>query len=112
MVELDIRSLLSEGGKLVGRFGEEAYFAAVCMRSGLVGLELPHRIVQMLQALDRYGALGAAVRIGAIRHGNRVALVDELGELTYKQLDDRANALANAWRARGLQAGDGVAILA
>jgi fatty-acyl-CoA synthase len=112
MVELDIRSLLSEAGKLVGRFGEEAYFAAVCMRSGLVGLELPHRIVQMLQALDRYGALGAAVRIGAIRHGDRVGLVDELGELTYKQLDRRSNALANAWRQRGLQAGDGVAILA
>jgi fatty-acyl-CoA synthase len=37
---------------------------------------------------------------------------DELGELTYKQLDERSNALANAWRERGLEPGEGVAILA
>ena len=39
-------------------------------------------------------------------------MIDERGELTYRELDERANALANAWRERGLKPGDGVAILA
>jgi fatty-acyl-CoA synthase len=66
----------------------------------------------MLRAIERHGLLAGAVTVGAIRHGDRVALADERGELTYKQLDERSNALANAWREHGLRAGDGVAILA
>ena len=49
---------------------------------------------------------------GAIRHGDRAVLIDERGELSYKELDERTNALANAWRKHGLEAGEGVAILA
>jgi len=96
----------------VERFGDEAYFAAVCIRSGMVGPELPHRVAQMLLALERHGILGGAVTVGAIRNGDRVAIRDERGELTYRELDRRTNALANAWRAHGLQPGDGVAVLA
>ena len=39
-------------------------------------------------------------------------MIDERGELTYKELDERSNALANSWREHGLKAGEGVAILA
>jgi acyl-CoA synthetase (AMP-forming)/AMP-acid ligase II len=77
-----------------------------------VGPELPHRVAQMLLALERYGMLGGALSAGAIRHGDRTALIDERGELSYKQLDERSNALANSWREHGLKAGEGVAILA
>ena len=97
--------------KLVERFGDEAYYAALCVRSGLARPELPHRVAKMLLAFERYGMLAGAVTIGAIRNGDRVALRDELGDVTYKELDERSNALANAWIAEGLQAGDGVAIL-
>ena len=93
------------------RFGDEAYFAAVCVRSGLVSPELPHRVAQMLLALERHGILGGAITVGAIRHGDRVAIRDERGDVTYTELDERTNALANAWRARGLRPGEGVAIL-
>jgi fatty-acyl-CoA synthase len=96
---------------LAERFGDEAYFAALCIRSGVVGPELPHRVAQLLLGFERYGMLGGAVVAGAIRHGDRIALVDERGELSYKELDERSNALANAWRERGLEAGEGVAVL-
>ncbi len=66
----------------------------------------------MLLAFERFGLLAGAVTIGAIRNGDRVALRDERGDVTYRELDQRSNALANAWRERGLEAGDGVAILA
>jgi len=110
-VDLDPRAIIQGGWKLVERAGDEAYFAALCVRSGMVGLEPPHRLAQTLLAFERYGMLGAAGAVGAIRHGDRVAVIDERGELTYRQLDERANAIANAWRKHGLQAGEGVAIL-
>jgi len=104
--------LLGAGRKLAERFGDEAYYVALCVRSGLVQPELPHRVAQMLLAFERFGLLAGAVTIGAIRNGDRVALRDERGDVTYRELDERSNALANAWRGCGLEAGDGVAILA
>jgi fatty-acyl-CoA synthase len=65
----------------------------------------------MLLAFERLGLLAGAVTIGAIRHGDRIAVHDERGELSYRELDQRSNALANAWRDRGLEPGEGVAIL-
>src|ERR1700727_2134391 len=108
---LDPRTLMGGGLKLVERFGDEGYFVAVCVRSGMVGAELPHRVAQMLLAFERHGLLAGAVTIGAIRHGDRVAIRDERGDVTYAELDERTNALANAWREKGLKPGDGVAIL-
>ncbi len=65
----------------------------------------------MLVAFERFGMLGGAISTGAIRHGDRLALIDERGELTYRQLDQRSNAIANAWRERGFESGEGVAVL-
>jgi fatty-acyl-CoA synthase len=69
-------------------------------------------VAQLLLGFQRYGLLGGAVVAGAVRHGDRPVMIDERGELSYKQLDERSNALANAWREHGLKAGEGVAILA
>jgi acyl-CoA synthetase (AMP-forming)/AMP-acid ligase II len=112
IVDLDPRSVVSSALHLAERFGDEAYFVAVCVRSGLVGPELPHRVAQLLVAFERQGMLGGAIAAGAIRHRDRAALIDERGTLTFKELDERANRLANAWREHGLEPGEGVAILA
>ena len=103
--------MLADAGRLAGRLGDEAYFAALCVRSGMLGPELPHRVGAQLIGFERFGLLGGAIVAGGIRHGDRAALIDERGELSYRQLDQRSNALANAWRHHGLKAGDGVAIL-
>jgi fatty-acyl-CoA synthase len=66
----------------------------------------------LLLGFQRYGLLGGAVVAGALRHGDRPVMIDERGELSYKELDERSSALANAWREHGLRAGEGVAILA
>jgi fatty-acyl-CoA synthase len=111
-VPLNPKSMMGFAVKLAERFGDEAYFAALCLRRGTVGPEPPHRVVQALLALERYGIMGGAIAAGAIRHGDCIAVSDERGELTYRELDQRTNALANAWRDRGLEPGEGVAILA
>ncbi|MGP0033056.1 MAG: acyl-CoA synthetase [Solirubrobacteraceae bacterium] len=104
--------MIASAAKLAERAGDEAYFATLCIRSGLVGPEPPHRVAQLALGFQRYGLLGGAVVAGAIRHGDRAVMIDERGELSYQELDQRTNALAVAWRERGLEAGQGVAILA
>ncbi|MGH2856408.1 MAG: acyl-CoA synthetase [Solirubrobacteraceae bacterium] len=109
--ELDLQGLIAGAARLAGRAADEAHFAAACVRAGMVGLEPPQRIAQMALAFQRHGMLAALVTVGAVRNGERVAIRDERGDVTYRELDEHTNALANEWRARGLQAGDGVAIL-
>ncbi len=110
-MELDPRQLIKGSLKLAERAGDEAYFAALCIRSGVVGIESPQRLAKMALAFERFGLLAGAVAAGAIRNGDRAAVIDERGELTYAQLHEHSNALANAWREGGLEPGEGVAIL-
>src|SRR5437764_1162173 len=107
----DPRAIIGGGRKLAERAVDETYFAALCIRSGVVGVEPPHRVAKMLMAFERYGLLGGSISAAAARHADRAAIIDELGTLSYKDLDEHSNALANAWREHGLTAGEGVAIL-
>ncbi|HEX4865017.1 MAG TPA: acyl-CoA synthetase [Acidimicrobiales bacterium] len=102
---------LSQLTRTLLRLPIEAQALATLVTSGLVGPERPDKLIAIYQALERYGAVGAAASVAAIRYGTRPALVDELGTLTYADLDRRSNALANAMRARGVKAGSGVGIL-
>ncbi len=97
--------------KIFRRLGLETWSLGMYARSG--GLRLiPGRMVAVLRALERYGLLGAATVIAAARDRDGLALIDERGALTFGELDERTNALANEWRRRGLGPGASVAILA
>ncbi|MGH2873483.1 MAG: acyl-CoA synthetase [Solirubrobacteraceae bacterium] len=104
-------SLVADVGRLVRRAGDEAFFAAACTRSGMLGLEPPRRAAGIVAAFARHGMIGGALGAAAVRHADRIAIRDDRRELTYGELERRSNALACAWRARGLRAGDGIAIL-
>ncbi|MBV8997980.1 MAG: AMP-binding protein, partial [Solirubrobacterales bacterium] len=108
----DPKGVIGDAVRLAGRAGDEAYFAALCIRSGLIGPEPPHRVPLLVRGFRRYGLLGGAVVAGGLRHGDRPVMIDERGAVSYKELDERTDALANAWRDHGLTAGEGVAILA
>jgi fatty-acyl-CoA synthase len=68
--------------------------------------------VAAIRALARWGTLGGSMAVAALKQPDYPGIVDELGSLTFGELDRRTNALADAWHVRGLRAGDGVAILA
>jgi fatty-acyl-CoA synthase len=104
---MDLNSLLAEPAR---RAGLETRALVALVRAGAIGVDLPHRLVQVLQALNTYGPFGAAPRIAAIRHGAYPAIADERGELTYAEFDEAVNRIANAFRAR-LAPGDTVGIL-
>ena len=102
---------LERAGRLADRLGNEAYYLGYCFRSGMFGIESPQRVAQAGRALADYSMLGGCVAVAAIRHPDRTAVIDERGQITYRELDKRVNALANAWIAAGLRPKDGVAIL-
>jgi fatty-acyl-CoA synthase len=85
--------------------------AAVLARAGVIPVLRPDRSAHALVALRRYGILGAAIRIAADRDPDMLGLVDEVGELTFGELDRRSDALANAWRERGLDDSSVIAVL-
>ena len=98
-------------GTSAERLINEACYLGYCLRSGMFGVEPPARVLAVGKALSDYGMLGGGVAVAAIRHPERTAVIDELGSLTYGELDARVNALANAWRSAGLMPRDGLAIM-
>lgn len=56
--------------------------------------------------------IGGLLRASALRHANRVAVVDDERSLTYRQWLDRSARLANGFRAAGIAPGDRVAVMA
>ena len=108
---MGIEELLGSGRRLATRASDEAAFAAACFQAGIFGIDPPARVGRMLLALQRYGLLTGVLAVSALRHGDQIAIRDERGDLTYRELDEQTNALADAWRREGLVAGEGVAIL-
>ncbi len=85
----------------------------VLTRAGIIKPYPPQLLLRTAVALAHWGTGPAGgFRAQAILNADRTALVDDLGELTFGELDRRTNALADALRRRGVGAGDGVAIMA
>ncbi|HKO26153.1 MAG TPA: AMP-binding protein, partial [Solirubrobacteraceae bacterium] len=80
-------------------------------RSGMVGLDPPAKAFRVMRAIRRLGQIGGAVAVAAIKHGDRIGLIDETEALTFAELDRRSDALAVALRARGTKEGAGIGIL-
>jgi fatty-acyl-CoA synthase len=99
--------------QVVQRAGSEAGYAATLLQARGVGAALvpPHKLVHVLRDLDAYGPAGAAVSFAAAGFGDRPALIDETGGISFTELDQRSNALANALRDNGFEARDGLGIL-
>jgi acyl-CoA synthetase (AMP-forming)/AMP-acid ligase II/NAD(P)-dependent dehydrogenase (short-subunit alcohol dehydrogenase family) len=71
--------------------------ATTIAASGVVRPVRPDRIGRALVAARRYGATpAAAAGAAAALHGDRPAVLDELGELSFSELDRQARALAAA----------------
>ncbi len=85
--------------------------AVVLYRAGLVPLTRPVDAAGALLAMRRWGTVAGAIRVAARRNPDALGLVDDLGELSFGELDRRSNALARAWRERGLGEQSVIAVL-
>lgn len=84
----------------------------VLRRAGLAPITRPDQSLRSLLVLRKLGPIAGAARVAARRDQQAVGLVDDLGSLTYHQLDLRSNALARAFAANGLGSGSVIALLA
>ncbi|WP_290057532.1 acyl-CoA synthetase [Amycolatopsis solani] len=104
-------SLVELATQVADKVAETARSVDVMRRAGLVPFPRLDEGVRSLVAIRKFGPFAGANHISARRDPTAVGIVDELGPLTYKQLDDQSNALARAWSERGIEPGQGVAAL-
>ncbi|MDQ3572851.1 MAG: AMP-binding protein [Actinomycetota bacterium] len=85
----------------------------VLRKAGIARPMRPDKTVKVLISLGRWGASPAAgVAASAIRYPGEPMLIDELGELTFAEVQSRTNRLARALAKQGVKEGDGVALMA
>jgi hypothetical protein len=80
--------------------------------AGVVPVMRPDKSLRARSLLRRWGLTpAAAYGLGAIRHPNRAAIIDERGPLTFAEVHRRTDALAHALGATGIDHRDTVAIM-
>ena len=85
----------------------------VLAEAGIIRPIRPDRLWGVLRTLQKWGRSPAAGAISlAQRFPEETMIVDELGTLSFAEIDTRTNALAHALSDAGLGEGDGVAIMA
>ena len=90
----------------------KAQTLATLAGAGIVRPTRPDRLFHTALALYRWGPTPAAgYTASAARHPDDVGIVDELGTLTFREIQERTNALAHAFANDGIGAGDRVAIM-
>ncbi len=95
-----------------GRLSDLGFLLRTFSCAGMLRPSRPDRVARLVLALVRFGTTLAAGYIGAAaRYPGRRAIVDELGTLSFAEVDRRTNALANAFARHGIGAGQGVAIM-
>ncbi|MFX0578460.1 acyl-CoA synthetase [Nocardia nepalensis] len=91
---------------------EKVAAAAVLHRAGVVDLTRPDRLRRLAADNRTYGPQAALIMKAALERPDAVAVVDERGALTYRELDEQSNALASMLTAAGLLPGSVIAVLA
>src|SRR6476469_113900 len=92
--------------------GQRIHTVRTLVGAGLITPTRPDKLVRIGLTLRRFGPTPAAgYTSSAIRFPDHVAVVDELGTLTFAEVHDRTNRLAHALSDAGVVEGDGVAIM-
>jgi fatty-acyl-CoA synthase len=94
------------------RGAAEVHYLRKIIESGAFRLEPPLNYAAMANDIRNWGEIGMLPALNARRTPNRTAIIDDEGSLTYRELDEAANAVAHGLLAKGVRGGDGVAILA
>ena len=96
----------------LGSLADLPFNLKVLTDAGIIRPMGPSELLAVGQAVRRWGASPAAgIVSAAARRPGDVALIDELGEVTFGELDARSNALARALIRAGVTAEDSVAIM-
>lgn len=112
MFDALLAQALGKAHQLAERGSAELHYLQKMIQSGAFGIEPPQNIAGMLTDIRRWGEVGMIPALNARRTPHRTAIIDDEGTMTFAELNDAANAVANGLLAMGVKGGDGVAILA
>ena len=103
---------MSDGKSLPQQVTYQLGNVKVLADAGVVRPMRPDRLWAVVRTLQRWGRSPAAGAIAlAARYPHETMIVDELGSLTYSEVDKRTNALAHSLADAGVVEGDGVGIM-
>jgi fatty-acyl-CoA synthase len=84
----------------------------VLVDAGLVRPMRPDRLMRIALVLARWGRSPAAGYLSSVvRYADQPSIVDELGTLTFGEVNERTNRLAHALSDQGIKEGDGVGVM-
>lgn len=109
---IDPSAVKQKLGATIGRGVVEAKAVQALAGAGVIAWREPKAALVSLKAMNRFGATGGGIVTAANRHGDRVGLIDDAGSLTFRELDERSNALAASLAARNLPSGATIGVLA
>ncbi|SDN49582.1 AMP-binding protein [Allokutzneria albata] len=94
------------------RTATQAKGVLVLARSRVLTPHRPDRLIKAVQALRKYEySVGAGYASGAALFPDRPAIIDELGTLTWAEVDDRTTRLAHGFAQHGVRPGSSVGVL-
>jgi acyl-CoA synthetase (AMP-forming)/AMP-acid ligase II/carbon monoxide dehydrogenase subunit G len=107
-----LEQVADDGKSLPAKVAYELGNVKVLIDAGVIRPMRPDRLWHVLRTLQKWGRSPAAGAISlAERYPDGTMIVDELGTLTYSEVDTRTNALAHALSDAGLVEGDGVGVM-
>jgi fatty-acyl-CoA synthase len=116
MVTLNPVELATQAVAKARRYAErgsaELHYVRKMFEAGALKLEPPQATAAMVADIARWGEIGMIPSVNARRTPHRLAIIDDEGTMTFRELDDAVNAVANGMVSMGVNGGNGVAILA
>jgi acyl-CoA synthetase (AMP-forming)/AMP-acid ligase II len=99
-------------GRVANQVNTKLFTARTLAAAGILHPGRPDHVVGAVRALLRFGPTPAGgYTASAQRYGDEVAVIDELGTLTFREIDERTNALAHGLAANGVAEGDNVGLM-
>jgi fatty-acyl-CoA synthase len=110
-VEL-VTQAVAKARQYAERGSAELHYVRKMFEAGALKLEPPQATAAMVADIARWGEIGMIPSVNARRTPHRLAIIDDEGTMTFRELDDAVNAVANGMVSMGVNGGNGVAILA
>src|SRR5690606_20369754 len=90
----------------------QLFVAKVLTSAGVLTPGRPDKMIRQLRALSRWGAtVAGGYRAAATRYPRHRAITDELGSLTFGEVDERTTRLANGLTRFGVRPGHRVTLM-
>jgi acyl-CoA synthetase (AMP-forming)/AMP-acid ligase II len=99
-------------GRVTKEVTTKLFTARTLAEAGILRPGRPDHLLGAVRSLIRFGPTPAGgYGASAERYGDETAVIDELGTLTFREIDERTNALAHGLADAGIAEGDGVGLM-